>query len=114
LIDAQAELGEFQRQVALDAGPGDRVDHSQVVLGRGVGFCHAGHAFAEIVEGLEQSLGLGRPRGGDRFLDPLPGDEAAGEAARLAHAVAGREVLQRRAARQQVEERLGRGVEHRP
>ena len=70
-IDAQSELRELERQVAFDAGAGDRVDDPQVVEGGGVGLREAGDAFAEVIERLEQALRLDGSGGGDGFVDAL-------------------------------------------
>jgi hypothetical protein len=112
-VDAQPQLSELDRDVALDAGRRDPVEELEVSLRRGVRFGRRGHALAEQVEGQKHAGVLNGARGRDRFIDGLAGDEAARKPMAVrADAVPGRQALQRRAAGERMEERFGDGVEH--
>ena len=105
-VDVQAELRQLEREISFDARRDDLVDDSQVVAGRGVGFRQARHAFAEVVEGLEEAVALDRPGRLDRFGCRFAGDEPAREARRLSHPVARRQFPENAAPREQVEKSL--------
>jgi hypothetical protein len=61
---------------------------------------------------MREPLRLEAVGGVDGFIQGLAGDESAGEAGWTGHPVPRRERLQRSAAGEQVERRLGRRVQH--
>ena len=66
-IHVQAELREFQRDVASDAGMFDRGDRVEVAARGHGGLVRRGHALAEEVEGHHQALLFDLARGVDGF-----------------------------------------------
>ena len=57
-VHVEPELGELQRDVALDPGRDNGVEDPKVLARRLAGLVEHGHAFAEVVEREEQSAAL--------------------------------------------------------
>ena len=111
-IDVEAELGELEREVALDPGAIDGLDQIEILARRRLGRGQGRDALAQIVERVEQPLGLDAPDRRDRILDGLAGDEPPRERLRARHPVAGRQRLQCAAAGEGLKEGLGRDIQH--
>ena len=108
----QTELRELEREVSLDAGRGNLLDERDVSASGGVGGSDCGDALTKIIQRHREAAGLQRSRRGDRLADGLAGNEAAGKAPRVAHAVAGGEAFERWTAGERMENSLGDGTEH--
>src|SRR6185295_14819642 len=101
------QLRQLERDVPLDARLDDDVEEPDVFTRRSVRLVRGPNALAEVVEREVQPLHLDAAGRLDGLLDALAGDEAAGEAVARPHPVLGREPLERRAARECIEERFG-------
>ncbi len=86
-VDLQAELGELERDVPLDAGVEDLLDHLLIFAGRLRRLGMGRDALAEQVEADEHAARLDLARGFDGFVDAFPGNEPAREAGQAPHAV---------------------------
>ena len=112
LVDVEAQLREFERDVAPDPGRDHRVDHREVVARRGVGLVEAGDALAEQVECRGHAARFDGSCRLDRFGDGLAGDEPPRETRRLAHPVARGECLEGLALSDEVKKYLRGAIEH--
>ena len=77
--EVEPELGEFQGNVALNAGIVNGVEGAQVDVARFGGFGERGDAFAEVVERNRDAFGVEFAANGKGLIESFTSDEPGGE-----------------------------------
>ena len=77
--EIEAELGQLERDSALDAVLVDGVEGSQVNVARFGGFREGGDALAQMVQRHRDALGVEFAGNGQGLIESFTGDETGGE-----------------------------------
>jgi hypothetical protein len=78
-IEIEAELGQFDGDVAVDSGIGERTEHPDIRIAGRAGLGRRGHIFAEVIQDYALAGASQRRDRFERLAESLPGDESAGE-----------------------------------